>query len=171
MKRTTETTESILIECDLPEPPEKVWRALTEPELLGKWLMPSDLCAQVGARFRFRPDGAEGNGTPIDCEMLAVEPRRRLQWVQREQGNPDTGLPLVESVVTLELAAIPNGGTRLRVVHDGFAGISCTNTPEILPTRASAAVVDLKARRIKAQSCRRRPVAGSRIVSLLRRAA
>ena len=30
-------------ECDLPDPPEKVWRALTEPELLAAWMMPNDI--------------------------------------------------------------------------------------------------------------------------------
>ena len=40
MKDTTATTESVVIECDLPDPPQKVWRALTEQDLLGAWLMP-----------------------------------------------------------------------------------------------------------------------------------
>jgi uncharacterized protein YndB with AHSA1/START domain len=47
--------ESIVVECDLPEPPEKVWRALTVPELLAAWLMPNDIRAEVGSRFSFQP--------------------------------------------------------------------------------------------------------------------
>ena len=157
------TTESILIECDLPEPPEKVWRALTEPELLGKWLMSSDLRAQVGARFQFRPDSStEGGNTPIDCEVLDVEPQRRLRWVQREQGDSKTGCPLVESVVTLELAGIANGGTRLRLVHDGFTSISAV--VELKPRK-------LNVRKLNGHSRHRRTVTTSLAVTLLRRAA
>ena len=60
MKDTTATTESVVIECDLPDPPEKVWRALTEQDLLGAWLMPNDMRPEVGAQFQFRapPDTA-----------------------------------------------------------------------------------------------------------------
>jgi len=170
------TTESILIECDLPEPPEKVWRALTEPELLGKWLMLSDLRAEVGARFHFRPDSTEGGNTPIDCEVLDVEPQRRLRWVQREHGDPKTGCPLVESVVTLEVEGIANGGTRLRLVHDGFTSVSRDGAPDLVSPKASAAVVELKARKVNARklnahSRRRRTVTTSLATTLMRRAA
>jgi len=34
-------TESISFDFDLPHPPEKVWRALTDPDLLAQWLLPS----------------------------------------------------------------------------------------------------------------------------------
>jgi uncharacterized protein YndB with AHSA1/START domain len=171
------TTESILIECDLPQPPEKVWRALTKPELLGKWLMSSDLRAQVGARFHFRPDSStEGGNTPIDCEVLDVEPQRRLRWVQREQGGSQTGCPWVESVVTLELVGSANGGTRLRLVHDGFTSISREGAPELLSPKASAAVVEFKPRKLtirklNGHSRHRRTVTTSLAVTLLRRAA
>ena len=30
--------DTVTTECDLPDAPEKVWRALTEPELLARWL-------------------------------------------------------------------------------------------------------------------------------------
>ncbi|MBC7172082.1 MAG: SRPBCC domain-containing protein, partial [Polyangiaceae bacterium] len=33
-------TEAISFELDLRHPPEKVWRALTDPELLAEWLLP-----------------------------------------------------------------------------------------------------------------------------------
>lgn len=33
-------TETIAFEFDLRHPPEKVWRALTEPALLAEWLLP-----------------------------------------------------------------------------------------------------------------------------------
>ena len=39
-KTAPSQTESISFEFDLPHAPEKVWRALTEPELLAEWLLP-----------------------------------------------------------------------------------------------------------------------------------
>src|SRR5690606_5950223 len=33
-------TETITFEFDLQHPPEKVWRALTDPRLLAQWLLP-----------------------------------------------------------------------------------------------------------------------------------
>ena len=39
---------SIAFECDLPEAPDKVWRALTTPEIVSEWLLPTDLRPQAG---------------------------------------------------------------------------------------------------------------------------
>jgi uncharacterized protein YndB with AHSA1/START domain len=96
-----------------PHPPAKVWRALVEPELLAKWLMPSDFAAVVGHRFTFttapRPN-VDFDGI-VHCEVLAVEPERllRFSWCG---GHLDT-------TVTWTLA--PEGrGTRLFLEHDGF---------------------------------------------------
>ncbi len=63
----------------LPHPPEKVWRALTEPEHLAAWF-PADMEGErvTGAslRFVFR----EGEGPTEDGEMIAYEPPRLLEF-------------------------------------------------------------------------------------------
>ena len=41
--------DAVVIDCDLAHPPERVWRALTEPKLLGAWLLPNDIKAEEGA--------------------------------------------------------------------------------------------------------------------------
>ncbi|MBZ9760710.1 SRPBCC domain-containing protein [Mesorhizobium sp. CA8] len=104
-------------ECDLPDPPEKVWRALTEPELLAAWMMPNDIEAQAGARFAFA-----GPHAPIECEVLEAEPGRLLRYSWREgPGAKDADqLPAFDSIVTFTLAGTASGGTHLRIVHDGF---------------------------------------------------
>jgi uncharacterized protein YndB with AHSA1/START domain len=38
MKATSDSAHSLVFDCDFGEPPEKVWRALTEPRLLAAWL-------------------------------------------------------------------------------------------------------------------------------------
>ena len=66
-------SDSLVFECDFEEPPEKVWRALTEPRLLQAWL---------SADEPSRTDSAEGRPTPPqphpgDYEVLTAEPHRR----------------------------------------------------------------------------------------------
>src|SRR3981189_1443756 len=83
MKHTPPATEPIVFECDLPHSPALVWRALTDRDLLGAWLLPNDMRPEVGARFSFeRPD--QQPGYSIECEVLEVEPNRTLQWRQTE---------------------------------------------------------------------------------------
>ncbi|MDX8493169.1 SRPBCC domain-containing protein [Mesorhizobium sp. VK22B] len=111
------TDARLSFECELPDPPEKVWRALTEPELLAAWMMPNDMKPETGKRFAFA-----GPDAPIECEVLDAKPGRLLRYSWRER--PSTGdaerLPAFESVVTFTLARTPSGGTYLSIVHDGF---------------------------------------------------
>ncbi|HWK63342.1 MAG TPA: SRPBCC domain-containing protein [Rhizobiaceae bacterium] len=105
---------SVVTECDLPHPPEKVWRALTVPELLGAWLMPNDIRPVEGERFSLHESGPTGDR--VDCEMLEAEPYRRLRYSWRDGEARDNALT---SVVTFELSQAREGGTHLRIVHSG----------------------------------------------------
>jgi uncharacterized protein YndB with AHSA1/START domain len=116
MSETDITDETIIVDCDLEEPPHKVWRALTEPELLAAWLGPNDIRPEVGHRFSVAPSG-EG-GPDVQCEVLEAEPNRSITFSWREE--PAEG-PAVESQVSWTLIPTYIGGTRLRIVHDGFA--------------------------------------------------
>jgi uncharacterized protein YndB with AHSA1/START domain len=145
MKHTAPTSEPIVLECDLPHAPELVWRALTEPDLLGAWLLPNDLRPEVGARFSFgRADGRLGE--PIDCEVLEVEPNRTLRWRQTEDGDADSQWRPVTSVVTIELTDNAAGGTHLRLLHGEFTvGAAAANEPLTAPN-ACASVTPLRSR-------------------------
>lgn len=103
-------SESVIVDCDLAEPPEKVWRALTVPELLAAWLMPNDFSPQVGHDFTFRPE----QGAGIACAVLAVEEPSLIRYSWREDDQP------VDSIVTVRLTPLVGGGTHLRLVHTGF---------------------------------------------------
>ena len=48
MSRAEADTRSLVFERQLPHPPEKVWRALTENSLLEQWFMQSDFLPVVG---------------------------------------------------------------------------------------------------------------------------
>ncbi len=101
------TTATIKADQLLPHPPARVWRALTDPALLGRWLMPNDFQAVVGHRFTL-DTGAWG---ATHCEVLALEPEARLRISWKN--------PPLDTTVTWRL--VPEGaGTRLTVEHAGF---------------------------------------------------
>jgi uncharacterized protein YndB with AHSA1/START domain len=143
MKHTPPATEPIVFECELPHSPALVWRALTEQDLLGAWLLPNDLRPEVGARFSFeRAD--QQLGCFIDCEVLEVEPNRTLQWRQTEDGDPDSGWRSLTSVVTIELTDNAAGGTHLRLVHGEFTIASAVLNEPLPAPKASNTVTPLR---------------------------
>ncbi|RUV28089.1 MULTISPECIES: SRPBCC domain-containing protein [unclassified Mesorhizobium] len=111
--------DSIEFECELPDPPEKVWRALTVPDLLAAWMMPNDIKPEIGSRFAFAKAGA-----PIECEILNAEPERLLRYSWRERPAPGNAADPLDSIVTFTLGRTASGGTHLRIVHDGFARVA-----------------------------------------------
>ena len=99
---------SVIVEREIPFPPEKIWRALTQPHLIQEWLMKNDFMPAVDHRFNLRADW----GT-VDCRVLAVEPNRTLSYTWDALG--------LASVVTWTLT--PTGtGTRLHMEQTGFRG-------------------------------------------------
>ncbi|MBZ9738539.1 MULTISPECIES: SRPBCC family protein [unclassified Mesorhizobium] len=108
--------DALEFEYDLAEPPEKVWRALTVPELLAAWMMPNDIRPEAGSRFAFA-----GSDAAIECEILDAEPERLLRYSWREQSRDAARRDPLDSIVTFTLARTVSGGTHLRIVHDGFA--------------------------------------------------
>jgi uncharacterized protein YndB with AHSA1/START domain len=106
-------TRSVIVERDIPHPPEKLWRALTQPHLIEEWLMKNDFKPVVGHSFNLRGDW----GGVLDCKVLAVEPNKTLSYTWNFV-NPDPAFNL-ESVVTFTLTPTA-GGTHLRVEQLGF---------------------------------------------------
>jgi uncharacterized protein YndB with AHSA1/START domain len=113
-------TKTITVEYDLDFPPAKVWRVLTEPRLLESWLMPNDIAPIVGHKFTMQTKPAGGWDGVVHCEILAVEPLRRLvySWQGGSDSNPGYGQKL-DTVLTFTLTEKP-GGTLLLLEHSGF---------------------------------------------------
>jgi len=178
MKQILPNTEPLVFECDLPDPREKVWRALTERDLLAAWLMPNDIRPEVGAKFQLRPARAKGQCVPLDkcvpveCEILEAESGRRLRWRQQEQCDAVASQRFVESVVTFELSDIPSGGTHVRIVHDGFtSGVTQQRARGSLRTESCASVIPFRARGFGAHRVKTGPVCLHYSSAGLRRAA
>ncbi len=105
------TTRSLVIEREMPHPPEKIWRALTQGPLIAEWLMTNDFQPVVGHRFQFRATPAPGWNGIIESEVLLVEPHTRLSYGWTSMG--------LETVVTWTLTPTA-GGTLLRMEQSGF---------------------------------------------------
>ncbi|RQR53166.1 SRPBCC domain-containing protein [Burkholderia sp. Bp9125] len=99
-------TRSVVVEREVPYPPEKIWRALTQPHLLEEWLMKNDFAPAVDRRFRFSADWGA-----VECRVLAVEPHRSLSYTWAALG--------LDSVVTWTLTPT-HAGTLLRMEQVGF---------------------------------------------------
>ncbi|MFF3226720.1 SRPBCC domain-containing protein [Nocardia suismassiliense] len=97
-----------------PQPPDAVWRALTEPDLLERWLLrPTGFVASVGTRFRFTASGASND--EIVCEVLAAQPGEQLtySWLHPQAEEP------ARWIVDWTIRA-QGRGTRLLLTQTGF---------------------------------------------------
>ncbi len=104
-------TRSVVIEREVAFPPEKVWRALTQPHLIEEWLMPGGFAPVAGHRFQWHNRPRPDVHIVIDSEVLAIEPHRTLAYRWDALG--------LESIVTWTLTETATG-TRLRMEHSGF---------------------------------------------------
>lgn len=105
-------SESLAFAFDLAHPPAKVWRALTDPELLAQWLLPVvGLELDVGAQFTLEAPPQPGWDGRVACRFLEIEPQERIAyaWVVGD----------LRTVVTFTLTPTASG-THLHLVQSGF---------------------------------------------------
>ncbi len=110
---TDPETRTVIVERDFPHPPERLWRALTQPHLIAEWLMKNDFTPVPGHHFHLTGEW----GGVLDCEVLAVKPNETLSYTWNF-ANDDPAYAL-ESVVVFTLTPT-DGGTRLRMEQSGF---------------------------------------------------
>ncbi len=103
---TATETRSVVVEREIAFPPEKIWRALTQPHLIEEWLMKTDFKPVVGQDFKFSADWGS-----VDGQVREVEANRTLAYSWEAMG--------LESIVTWTLTPTPTG-TRLRMEQSGF---------------------------------------------------
>lgn len=103
---------TVTVEREIPFPPEKIWRALTQPHLMEEWLMKTDFKPEIGHAFSLR-----GDWGGVQCEVLAIEPEKTLSYTWNHP-HDDPAYAL-ESTVVFTLTATASG-THLRVEQTGF---------------------------------------------------
>ncbi len=106
------SSASLALPFDLPHPPEKVWRALTDPALLREWLLPVvGFRLEPGATFTFTTQPHPGWDGTVACELLDAKPYERLRYTWRTS--------FLDTVVTFTLTPTSTG-TRLLIEQSGF---------------------------------------------------
>jgi uncharacterized protein YndB with AHSA1/START domain len=103
-------TQTLVIEKEFSHPPEKLWRALTQPHLIAEWLLKNDFEPTLGRAFQLHVQTPQWNGI-IDCKVLAIEPQKKLSYTWDSMG--------LETVVTFTLTPTASG-VQLRVEQSGF---------------------------------------------------
>jgi uncharacterized protein YndB with AHSA1/START domain len=112
MSNPATATRAVVVEREIPHPPEKIWRALTQPHLIEEWLMKTDFEPVVDHRFIFRADWGA-----VDCQVLAIEPHKTLSYTWNVTRGDAAGD--LTSVVTWTLTPTRTG-THLRMEQSGF---------------------------------------------------
>ncbi|MAS13895.1 MAG: polyketide cyclase [Nitratireductor sp.] len=105
---TTSATETrcVVVEREVPHPPEKIWRALTQPHLIAEWLMKNNFEAREGHRFSLTASWGK-----VDCEVQTIEPHSALTYAWNTKD--------LRSVVRWTLTPTETG-TLLRMEQEGF---------------------------------------------------
>ena len=108
---------SLIVERTMPHSPEKVWRVLTEPAFIDRWLMKNDFELRVGHHFNFRAQLMYGWNGVTDCEVLEIVPNERLVYSWNASG--EQAVDGLKTVVTWTLTR-RHDGTSVRMEQSGF---------------------------------------------------
>jgi uncharacterized protein YndB with AHSA1/START domain len=111
MKEPSAETRSVVVEREFAFPPEKIWRALTQPHLIEEWLMKNDFKPIAGHRFNLQKTPQPDMNIVVDCQVQIVEPNKILSYTWVAYG--------LDSVVTWTLTPTSTG-THLRMEQSGF---------------------------------------------------
>ena len=106
MNQQSSDTLSVVIEREFPHPPEKIWRALTQSNLIAEWLMNNDFEPVVDRNFKFTADWGG-----VDGRVLSIEPNKTLSYTWDAMG--------LANVVTWTLTPTASG-THVRMEQTGF---------------------------------------------------
>ena len=113
-KTVSGQSDTLAFELDLNHSPQKVWRAITEPELLSRWLLPvTGFKLDVGAAFTLNTQPVGGWDGVVKCRVLESEAHKKLSyaWV--------VGDMEIDTVVTFTLSPTETG-THLSITQSGF---------------------------------------------------
>ena len=110
---TLKEKPSLTLNRSYPVPPERVWRAWTDPQALKRWFGPggadpvslAQLDLRVGGRFRIVFGGPDGKAHDVQGVYKEVVPNRKLVFTWTWPNST----PERESVITIELRAAGRG--------------------------------------------------------------
>src|SRR5215831_12504061 len=99
-KTAPSQTDALSFEFELNHPPEKVWRAISDPALLGEWLLPvveQKLKLEPGTPFTLKTQAYPPWDGTVNCRIIEAEAHKKLSyaWV--------VGAMQLDTVVTFTL--------------------------------------------------------------------
>jgi uncharacterized protein YndB with AHSA1/START domain len=113
---------SLTITRKLPAPPERCFRAWTDPEALRHWFGPgnvevllAEMDPRVGGRYRILARSPDGQEHDVSGEFREVVANRKLVFTWAWRSTPER-----QSVVTVEFAPV-GAETALTLTHEQFA--------------------------------------------------
>jgi uncharacterized protein YndB with AHSA1/START domain len=116
---------AVRVQRIIPAPPDKVYRAWLEPELIGRWMEPAGLevtrvevAERVGGHYRIWHAGAEGEVGGFECELLKLVPSERIVLRWGFVGPDRLAGPTYDSQLTVTLREAGDGATELTLVHE-----------------------------------------------------
>jgi uncharacterized protein YndB with AHSA1/START domain len=128
----TASTENIAVRLTrtIAAPPERIYRAWLEPELLKRWLAPGEMSApraeveeRPGGRFAvWQADSSGVIGGGLECEILELVPNERIVLKHYFVGPQREVDPDTESRLTVSLRGVAEG-TELTLVHERLEGL------------------------------------------------
>jgi len=132
----TEANATVRLERIIPAPPDRVYRAWLEPDLLCRWLAPGglevdrvDVDERVGGHFRIWQTAAGSAAGGFDCELIELVPDRRLVFRWGFVGPERNDGPRFDSLLTVTLAEAPEGATRLTLLHEQLEQLQAAMPP------------------------------------------
>ena len=128
----------LVLERTIPVPPERVWAAWTQPELLMKWFTPApwktvaaDLDVRPGGRGVTTMESPEGDRYPNARSNRPVEPNPQLVFTTVMTQDfrpvaPSNGAGDLGFTARVELETAPDGGTNYRAIAMHADEDACT---------------------------------------------
>lgn len=130
---------TIIIKRQLPYPIEKVWKAIADGQILGKWFMPNDFEPIVGRDFTFSKPPQKGWDGITWCKVIDFQPSKTVAFTYRGEATgektlacagvkSDTAVKAAKGIFTqldtiLRFTVEPSaGGTLVTLEHSGFKG-------------------------------------------------
>jgi len=126
---TISNNDAIVTEIQIAAPPDRVFKALTDPKALMRWFNSPEcpvksweMDARPGARYRYSTEQGTivvNNVSELEChgEILEIDPPRLLvyTWIANWQDDKSR-----RTIVRWELTPEATG-TRVKVTHSGLA--------------------------------------------------
>jgi uncharacterized protein YndB with AHSA1/START domain len=136
MTLKTEGDRHVVVKRRFAAPPEAVYRAHTEPQLVQKWMlgpdgwsMPVCICeARPNGKIRYEWANGKGGGFHLTGEFLELEPYRRIVHVERMHlpaATPDNHIETTfdpdgtGTLMTMRMT-LPDAETRKQMLASGM---------------------------------------------------